>query len=63
MVSKIIKTPNQLLAEEIVTALKEAGILNESSAKSFEKRLSDGQIKESDWKVELETALKKEDGK
>jgi len=63
MDGKVSKTPNQILAEEIVSALKEAGVLSESSVKSFEKKISEGQIKESDWKVELTTGLKKEDGK
>lgn len=63
MDSKIIKTPNQLLAEEIVNALREAGLINEDSVKSLGKKLADGQIKESDWKLELEAALKKDDGK
>lgn len=63
MEGNIDKTPNQVLGAEIVEALINEGILSKDAAKEFQKKLIAGSVKESDWKVELETSLKKEDGK
>jgi polyhydroxyalkanoate synthesis regulator phasin len=63
MEGNIDKTPNQVLGTEIVEALISEGILTKDAAKEFQKNLIAGTVKESDWKVELESSLNKEDGK
>ncbi|HSH65156.1 MAG TPA: hypothetical protein VLB84_05015 [Bacteroidia bacterium] len=61
MENKVEKSPSQALGEEIVKALIEENLLTKDAAKTFQTNLIAGRIKESDWKVELESALKKEE--
>jgi len=64
MEDKITKTPNEILGTTIVEALISEGVLSKDAAKDFQRNIIAGRTKESDWKVELESALKKEsDGK
>ncbi len=63
METNIVKTPNQVLGVEIVEALISEGILTKDAAKGFQKNLIAGSVKESDWKVELESSLNNEDDK
>jgi hypothetical protein len=61
MEDKIEKSPSQALGEEIVKALIEENLLTKDAAKTFQTNLIAGRTKESDWKVELESALKEEE--
>jgi len=63
MESNIDKTPNHILGVEIVEALISKGLLTKADAKEFRKKIITGTLKESDWKVGLESALNKKDGK
>jgi hypothetical protein len=53
--------PNTFLGETIVNALIQEGIFLEESKANFMKALLDGKLKESDWKLVLETSLNKQE--
>lgn len=49
-----IKAPNQILSEQIVKQLLEKELIDKSSEKRIIQAISQGTIKESEWKVFLE---------
>ena len=51
--------PNVVLGERIIEALVQEGIILEESKVNFMEALLDGKLKESDWKLALETAINK----
>ena len=51
------KSPNETLAEQIVTKLIEQKAICESDKDKIQKSLASGSIKESDWRVFFETVL------
>jgi len=61
MESNLKNTPNEVLGGQIVEALIAEGLLSKDSVKDFKRNFVAGRTKESDWKIELEAGLKKEE--
>ena len=51
------KSPNEALAEQIVTKLIDQKTICESDKAKIQKSLSTGSVKDSDWRVFFETLL------
>jgi hypothetical protein len=51
------KSPNETLAEQIVTKLIDQKTICESDKTKIQKSLSIGSVKDSDWRVFFETVL------
>lgn len=53
------KNPNQLLSEEITKELLDKSLIDKTSEKKIIQAISQGTMKESDWKVFLEEIINK----
>lgn len=50
--------PNEILGNEIFEALTEKGLINKSESANLLKQLVEGNVKGSDWKLAIETAIR-----
>ena len=59
------KTPDEILAENIVEKLRSKGVLDNSELKKLSKLYASGEITTEEWILRVESSLKKEnkDGK
>lgn len=53
------KNPNEVLSEQITAQLLEKNLIDKSSEKKIMHAISQGTIRESDWKVFLEEVINK----
>jgi hypothetical protein len=51
--------PNDILGKQIFEALAEKGLINKSESANLLKQLVEGTVKGSDWKLAIETAIRK----
>lgn len=51
--------PNEALGNQIFEALAEKGLINKSESANLVKQLVEGTVKGSDWKLAIETAIRK----
>lgn len=52
-------TPNELVAEQIVTAFQEKGLLPKETLKDFKRKLISGSINANDWRIMFEAEVRK----
>ena len=51
------QTPDQIVAEVIILALQNEGLLRYSQVKTFSAKLAAGKLSAEDWSLEIELAL------
>lgn len=52
-----LRTPDQIVAELVVAALQQEGLLREAQAKTVGAKLVTGKLSAEDWSLEIELAL------
>ena len=57
-----MKTPDQIVGDNIATSLLESKLISEEDAKSLSSRLARGEIKDSDWLMLIRMGIPKTDG-